>query len=68
AAGRRGKSGGKAAARKTNGRFSSALGNPADTAGFPLSHRFGGGPSSRLRATPKRRTNHLLINADILIC
>jgi putative transposase len=33
---------GKAAPRKTEGRFSSALGNPAEGAGFPLSHSPGG--------------------------
>src|SRR5690348_13299364 len=68
AAVRQGKSCGKAATRKTNGRFSSALGNPADRAGFPLSHSFGGGPCSPAGTTRKRRTDHLLINADILIC
>ena len=34
---------GKAAARKTKGRFSSPLGNPAKGAGFPLSHSLGDG-------------------------
>ena len=33
---------GKAAPRKTKDRFSSALGNPANPAGFPLSHSPGG--------------------------
>ena len=37
---------GKAAARKTEGRFPSPLGNPADAAGFPLSHSHDGGDSS----------------------
>jgi transposase InsO family protein len=39
---------GKAAPRKTESRFSSPLGNPADDAGFPLSHSHGdGGLSTR---------------------
>jgi putative transposase len=33
---------GKAAPGKTEGRFSPALGNPAEDAGFPLSHSLGG--------------------------
>ena len=37
---------GKAAARKTESGFPSPLGNPADAAGFPLSHSHGGGDSS----------------------
>lgn len=36
-------SGGKAAPRKTESRFSTALGNPAHPAGFPLSHRAAAG-------------------------
>ena len=36
------KGSGKAAPRKTEGRFSSPLGNPAKGAGFPLSHSPGG--------------------------
>ena len=39
------KSCGKDAPRKTESGFSSALGNPADVAGFPLSHSPGGDPS-----------------------
>ena len=41
-----GKSCGKDAARKTETRFSSPLGNPAEGAGFPLSHSHGDGDPS----------------------
>ena len=41
-----GKSCGKDASGKTKNRFSPALGNPAKTAGFPLSHSSGGGSYS----------------------
>jgi transposase InsO family protein len=37
---------GKDAPRKTESRFSSTLGNPANNAGFPLSHSLGDGGSS----------------------
>jgi putative transposase len=37
---------GKDAPRKTESRFSSTLGNPANDAGFPLSHSLGAGGSS----------------------
>jgi len=50
---------GKAAARKTEPRFSSALGNPAEGAGFPLSHSHDGGdpPRSAEIATPENRSS-----------
>ena len=41
---------GKAAPRKTEGRFSSPLGNPAQDAGFPLSHSRGDGGCSPIAA------------------
>jgi putative transposase len=41
-----GKGCGKDAPRKTESRFSSTLGNPANNAGFPLSHSLGDGGSS----------------------
>ena len=48
------KSCGKAAPGKSlQNDFSPALGNPANRAGFPLFHSFGGGPSSSAAATPK---------------
>lgn len=37
---------GKDTTRKTKGRFSSPLGNPAESAGFPLSHSHGGDGAS----------------------
>src|SRR5258708_38037153 len=63
-AGSPGKGCGKDAPWKTKNRFSTALGNPAKGAGFPLSHNSldGGGPSTL------NRTYRVLRKPDILIC
>ena len=58
-----GKGCGKAAPWKTKGRVSTALGNPAKVAGFPLSHSHDGGGPSTLN-----RTYRVLRKPDILIC
>jgi hypothetical protein len=58
------KSCGKDPSRKPpKGGVSSPLGNPAKTAGFPLSHSFGGGLSHS-----SNRTHHVLIKPDISTC
>jgi hypothetical protein len=58
------KSCGKDASRNPpKGGVSSPLGNPAKTAGFPLSHSFGGGLSHS-----SNRTDHVLIKPDISTC
>src|ERR1700681_3794330 len=58
-----GKGCGKAAPWKTRSRFSTALGNPAKGAGFPLSHSHeGGGPSTL------NRPYRVLRKPDIVIC
>jgi putative transposase len=50
---------GKDASGKTETRFPPALGNPAEAAGFPLSHSHGGGGDSSLSGEVLKPENHL---------